>query len=353
MPEEPDQEPTPRRHRPRLSDLAGETLEDDLWNLDDDGAAPQSEIEVQPRKGIGGFPQKSPKTAEPEPEKEPQPAAEAEPAVSLPEDDEESPPPQAAQPAAEKRQRRDFPLRPAEDDLALDDEDEDAGKTAEPAGAESREAVVPDKPQEELPKPEKPAPAAKAEPKSDGPPTPSPKLEKIGLISTAVVLVAIALWWIIGSFANVSTTELGADFPDLPAKGEYARIDEVDTYWRKPVREGDQVDAATAEAAYIPVVLVTLHEQGSGTLRVLFRDSDGDFVGDAISRSFRDGVFEKTGSATAEFAATDGFHEVADFNGYRVGEDRWQAEIFEGPSENASGKSFKSLLVTPLFPKHD
>lgn len=337
MPDEPDQPSKPSRSRPRLNDLAGETLEDELWNLDDDDSQP-ADVEVQPRN----------------PKARPAPRA-----VSQPEEVEDKPGERAEAPAGEppaeqpekhealaaKKPKPSRPLHASEDELDLPEEEADDTISAKPTEPETAPETGPDV--EEFEK-KRPAAAAATPPVAGAN---SQKIEKIGLISLAVVVVGIAIWAIAGLFSSVSTTELGEDFPDLPAEGKYATIDEVDTYWRKPVREGEDADAATAGVLYIPIVSVTLDEGGSGVLRILFRDENGEFVGDAISRRFANGSFTESGSETADFAATDGFREISEFNGYRVGTERWTAEIYEGPSADASGSEFKQLVTTPLFPK--
>ncbi|MBB5351764.1 hypothetical protein HNR46_002003 [Haloferula luteola] len=339
MPEEPDNAATPRRHRPILSDLSKETLEDDLWNLDDEERddAP-SAVEVEPRRAPTG--EKFSPAAPPASSTDPKPS---------------KPKPKAPEAAAPrpKIERKATALRPHQDELALDDEDPD--DAAPPVDAVEE---VSSEPPATLSAPA-PAPSLETPPKEpEAQRTPasrsqSAKIEMLGLGALAAILLGLGIWWLSGLFSSVRTTGLGGDLPDLPAKGEFVRIEKIDTYWRKPIREGDHADRATSSALYIPVLSVTLDDDRSGALRVLFKDADGNFVGDPISHSISAGKFTGSGSETAEFAATDGFHQIAAFNGYRVDDDRWTAEVYEASSLNASGSDFKKLLVTPLFPKHD
>ncbi len=86
----------------------------------------------------------------------------------------------------------------------------------------------------------------------------------------------------------------------------------------------------------------------NGVLRVIFRDDQGEFVGDSITQPFTSGQFDQNQSPMIEFAATSGFEQDSAFNAYRVGGERWTVEVLEGPSSNASGSEFKLLFKTPI-----
>ena len=348
MPEEPETPATPRRHRPRLSDLAGDTLENELWNLDDDSEPSHPEVEVRPRKHRAEFEQSD--TSEPD-----VPAAEetdfsAGEKVEAPA---EAPiEPRASKKTTSSKAKHDFPLREREGEIELEEGEASTGDSSKPAAAPAPAAEsLPEAESAEAPATEETTEGGEAEATAPASGNPPAKLEKIGLISLGGVLLGIGIWWLTGLLSSVRTTNLDEGFPDLPAKGEFTEISNIVSFWRKPVREGASADVATADTVYIPVVEITLEESQSGVLRVIFRDSEGNFIGDTITRSFSGGNFNDTGSDTAEFAATDGFHQASAFNDYRVGDDRWTAEIFEGPSVNAAGSRFTQILTTPLFPK--
>lgn len=292
---------TPRRHRPRLTELAKETTEEDLWVLDDEEtpAAPLTQTEAPtPEPETVAAPEEIAAPEEPDEETlvdEPEPPEPA-----------EAPEPEPEKPAAKK-----------------------VPPTPEPAA----------EPKENQAKPA--APAAPSLPKPD-------RKEWIGLGILGVVFLGVGIWWIVGLFSSVTTTRLGEDEPEFPIQGSFTEAESATTFWRKPIREGDRPDVARTDVIYLPVTQVTLDGEGTGVLRAIYRDDQNEFVGDSITRSFTAGYFDDSTSPTIEFPATSGFVEDADFNAYRVGGERWTVEILEGPSANAAGSEFKSLFKAPI-----
>lgn len=338
MPDEPDtQKNLPGRHRPRLSELSKETTEEDLWDLEDDSRPSLA----QPAK------------REPSAEKPSKPAvvthhskhSSSSPADSK-EPDERPGPPKASRPNG---------LRPRDPKSSI--------SQLEAAIEEPMEAAVEEPPtckkKQEVPEtaaaptpeesPEKPE---KAETKATSTPEKreTGKGEKMGLIAFGVVSLLLGTWWLVGLFSRISTTRLGDDQPDFPTKGAYVTIEGAETYWREPVRDGANPDVARREVEFIPVLSVEINDSEAGVLRAIFRNEEGDFVGDSISKKFASGVFDQNAQSTIEFPATDGFMNSGEFNGYRVGDDRWTVELFEGPSAEASGNEFKLLFTTPISP---
>lgn len=179
--------------------------------------------------------------------------------------------------------------------------------------------------------------------------SPSSPREKVALIATAGVLGAIMLWAVITFFSNTPTARYGDDIPDYPVAARFCTVQSADTYWRAVRRSGEQADVARSEVVVLPAVELAVSDAGSGALRVLFRDESGDYVGDAITHSFSGGTFDESGTATIEFAATDGFEEESGYNAYRIrAEDRWTIEVLEGPSASASGDDYQSLFRIPI-----
>jgi hypothetical protein len=300
---------TPRRHRPRLTELAKETTEQDLWDLDDEDSLDAAPTPV----------------AEPEAVAEPEPAAKPAP-EEIPEQAESEPTPTVAE--------------------------EPAAPAAKPDTAKVEEkAAAPDKTAKRTTFSDEIEPSS--EPSSETAPAPisfgkPERREWIGLGILGALFLVLGIWWIAGLLTSVPTTRLGEDEPDLPISGRFMEINSAETYWRKPIREGDQPDRARADVLQIPVLSVTIEGTGDGVLRVIFRDDEGEFVGDSITHTFTAGHFDQSRSPQIEFPATSGFLEDADFNAYRVGGDRWTVEVLEGPSENAPGSEFESLLTAPI-----
>lgn len=362
----------PGRSRPALSDLSRETTETDLWNLDDD-LAERTVLQVnyppQPRKGLGAQPGGEP---------------------------EEDPPVQ--QEVLRKRGRSPMTGRPAQDGLAgrrgeasdeigelEDEEDEDAGhgppQDLEPE-VELRVVPEPEPEPEAAPVPrgedfetapvplpltsdrQGERPAKQNQRRSDNEPKrtagsflPRPHLNRreiLGLASFGFALLLAAIWVLTRFF---SAFEFKSEFvkgPDFPIKGEHVTLESSETYWREPVRTGPARDFARREVSLIPVLELTLDPAKStaGALLVIFRNSEGQPVGDSIRRSFANGRFDAGGNASIAFPATDGFAAQGDFNAYRSGKGKaWMAEVFEGPTVDAPADLFKPLATIPVLPK--
>lgn len=301
MPEESNPQPSqPRRHRPRLTELARETTEDDLWDLD--AAVPQPvDDAVEPTAA------------------DPTGTAAAEPA---PDD-----------PASEA------PVESASPEVLADE------TPAEAIGEPAEEPAVESGPEPEAATEFNPKPVVADAPR---PSLPRPnRREWISLGALAAIFLGLGIWWIVGQFSDIPTQRLGSDRPDLPAKGEYATVATAETYWREPIRSGEGRDVARAEVSFIPVVSIKL-SGGTGALRAIYRNESGGFVGDSITRAFENGRFVETGGDTIEFPATDGYETDGEYNGYRVGDARWTVEILEGPGSGAAGSRFQSLFTAPV-----
>ena len=301
MSKTPDTPAGPGRSRPNLSSLAKETLEDDLWDLDDD-----AEIPLTDAKPAAPVPRRTGDEAE-SPDVDPEAAT------------------AGVSPAAADGE----PAGSGVEETVPDIDPVDAGTGTPAAGGLTVENPV------------NPLPALSSL-------VPSSKKERFGLATVAALVTGIGIWWLTGLFSDVATTRLGKDQPDLPVKGSYAAIDSAESYWRSPIRDGDNPDKIRPEVAMVPVLRLRLDEASSGVIRVNFRDAGGDFVGDTVNLAFSDGRFTGTGEPSADFTATDGFKELSDFNQYRVGSERWTADVLEGPSSDASGSEFRKLFSVPI-----
>lgn len=299
MADKPDpQSQTPRPSRPNLANLSRETTENDLWALDDE--------EDAPRPSSRGADESKPETETPA-------VAESaggagghpdEPAAGGPAESSAAPEPAPGGPtSAEPPENRPKPAQPAKPERA---------PGAGFAGLSGR--------------------------------------ERIALGAFAAIGLAVAIWWVVGQFSGLSTSRLGDDDPPLPAEGEYGTVKSAVTGWRAPVREGEDADVARRDVLFIPFVRVELEEGSEGVLRAIFRDDLNEFVGDSVNRRFRDGKFERTGEAEAEFPATSGFEDQADLSGYRFTDERWTVEVYEAPSADAPGSELNLLFKMPIHP---
>lgn len=310
MSDTPEKPSSPNRSRPTLSGLAKETLEDDLWELDDDFLTPAEAPSVQ---------------------ETPLPADEV---IDAPKDEAGTP----AEPDAEE-----IPVaEPGSTGTETEDNSTESTSDTEPtdkAGADN------DAPDEFSPPPTASTPVSLPKLSTL---LPQARQERIGLIAMAVVVLGIGIWWLTSLFSDVTTTRLGDDQPDLPAKGRFAEIDSAESFWRSPVTSGENRDRVRNDVVIVPVITLELDDATNGIIRVNFRDSEGNFIGDTVNRPFANGVFTDSQAATVDFTATDGFKEISEFHSYRVGSGRWTAEVLEGPSESAPGSEFKPLFTLPI-----
>lgn len=351
----------PGRSRPALSELSRETTENDLWNLDEELAerpVPQVSYPPQPRKGAE--PVSSEEPAETPPAPEPFRPRGRSPLQARP--DQDGPP-------GRRGDRSAVPDEIGDLDEDGEEEPEEEGPVAElrvipePEPVPAEESFEPEpEPAPTLPQEERPLKQnqrrSPVEPKrAPASPLPRPQLNRreiLGLAAFGFALLLAAIWVLTRFF---SAFEFKSEFvkgPDFPIKGEHITLDSAETYWREPVRDGAARDFARREVSLIPVLDLTLDPGGSsaGTLLVIYRNSEGQPVGDSIRRSFANGRFDAGGSATIAFPATDGFVAEGDFNAYRSGKgDSWMAEVFEGPSIDAPADQFKPLATIPVLPK--
>jgi len=308
MSDTPEKPSNPNRSRPTLSGLAKDTLEDDLWELDDDFPAPAQAAAGDETTGDTSTPADNGVEAPTEPDAAESPAPE----------------PTSASDGTEDQTTG----------IASDIDPADTPRVED--GSDEFSSPPPRATPVSLPKISKLLPQAKQ--------------ERIGLITMAVVIIAIGIWWLTSLFSDVTTTRLGDDQPDLPAEGRFATIDSAESFWRAPVISGENRDRVRNDVVIVPVITLELDDASSGMIRVNFRDSAGNFIGDTVNRPFANGVFTDSQSATIDFTATDGFKEISDYHSYRVGTERWTAEVLEGPSEAAPGSEFQTLFTLPISP---
>ena len=382
---------SPGRNRPQLSDLSRETTEDDLWNLDEEPAAalprqqkltpppaapkelaapPEAPVVPEPPMPRGISSPAKPLTPRPqrpdeigdldESETEPADSDEVVTTLTSPIDDERDSEvkPEPAAPAVTAAPKAKTPAKPGEAPAPAPSpatepppaavEPEDEVVTEEEDAYPDEEPVAHPSPRENRPRGATPAAAAGA--------LPRPRLnrrEVIGIASFAVVVMITAVWVISHFFSQLSFTRDSDSKPHYPLKGELARVASGSTYWREPVRSGENRDVARREVILIPVLELSLDPEhsGGGALRVIFRNSEGQPLGDPITRSFGAGRFEVSGSPTVTFAATDGFTADGDFQAYRTGKGKlWTADVLEGPPGDGPANAFKKLSSIPIFP---
>jgi hypothetical protein len=349
----------PQRQRPNLSDLSKETLERDLWALDESGDASgdaENQLSPEDARQAGEIP--PPRETS---KRKIMPVGELPPAK--PENEERiqvnvskarTPYRPQSQAAGQVRAEREF------DDLEAWDDDEvvESGKrdqvesvaveppqerVVEPAGL-SEEPVVEEiaaaapEPQEQVVEDEfSPAVKAPGEPVSLRPKLGLSKVERIGLVALVGMIAAAGAMVFVYSIKRLPRESEKANVKDFPIQGEHLKVRSAKTYWRTPVTTGPEADTFRMGTQLLPVLELNV-SGGPAAIRVHFKNEENSIVGDAVSRSVDDG-------GTVKVAATAGFDDIGMHAAYRTGESKlWTVEVFEAPSENAPSKEFKKLF---------
>lgn len=352
--------PLPPRHRPVLGDLSKDTTEIDLWDFDDDFALPDAVPGSKPdaARGSGDIP--SPREKKPEksggnedrPPKLPVPGEEKI-RMNVNKARQSTRPSGAA--AGQSKPESDF-----------DDLDHWVDEPSQPEVEELPAEVLPvrsladepeKRPEELIPEPEVAVPAvesklsgetpaddefapvvpANARPVSLRPHLGLSKVERAGLIFLLLLLMAVAAVVYMFSLNRLPREAERARANDFPIRGSLVTVTKASSYWRAPITEGPDADTFRRGTELLPVLEIEL-SGGPAAVRVLFRNEDRTFVGDAVTRSIKSG-------ASLKIAATAGFDDPGMHAAYRTGESKpWTIEVLEAPSEDAAGKDFKKVF---------
>lgn len=163
------------------------------------------------------------------------------------------------------------------------------------------------------------------------------KAERIGLSALLVLLLLGACFFMVYSLNRLPTESVRVKANDFPIEGKNIRIVSAESYWRTPVRDGKNSDTVRRGTEFMPVVKLTAGS-GNAAIRVFFRDHEKEAIGDAVTRSLKEGQ-------TLEIAATAGFEDVGMYSAYRTGESKpWTIEVYEAPSVNSANPDFKKLF---------
>lgn len=193
-----------------------------------------------------------------------------------------------------------------------------------------------------------PAPAAPAAPKR----APLVGIEKLGLALFGVLLIGGGGLVAYSVYSRLpKKAPLGSEV-SYPIRGTKVEVTEVETFWREPIRSGDDKDSARTEVAMIPVARISVGPSSqTGALRFFYRDDRKQSIGDARTLAVSGGKFTETGSNVAEFAGTAGFNEMGMYAAYSTGQQEpWHLEILEGPSTDAPSSEFKVIALVPIRP---
>ena len=166
-------------------------------------------------------------------------------------------------------------------------------------------------------------------------------LERIGLLLLLVLLAVGGMATFVYSINRLPTESARAGAADFPIKGSSLTIESAASYWREPITDGSAPEIIRRGTKLLPVLELKV-SQGSGVVRVLFRNEERAVEGDAVTRTAH-------GPGMLVIPATAGFDDIGMHAAYRTGGTKpWTVEIYEAPSENASGKEFTKLFETHI-----
>ena len=218
---------------------------------------------------------------------------------------------------------------------------EAAAQSTEPEGSASDEGTPAEGAQ----------PAPQPEPEPAPPSRPPGFMGWVGSLSLAEKLCCLLI--VVGVLVFSLTVFVPAlfDFPDepelldsddFPIKGLHIEVSAADTYWRKPVLEGDQADTVRPGTLLIPVLETKL--SGSGNVRILFRNNEGSVVGDPVA-------LDLAGDQDFAAACTMGLKLSGDFAAQRTGNaELWSVDFLEAPSGASGAEDFKLLFQMKISP---
>lgn len=240
-------------------------------------------------------------------------------------------------------------IKPPEEFWDLDDDDLDLDQP--PSAAESSPEPVP----EAAPAPveqDSPQPVAEQAPATETPVEAPvkvkakrqlPKLsliEKISVLAVIVTLGGAAAWGISTYFRHAPQGEVVKFDTDFPVKGNSVTVSEIESWWRSPIREGEDADRGVRIAInLIPCARIKIEDTQNALLWVTFRNGNNDLVGDPINLVISGGKFDGTGSDEIEIHSTSGFSNASEINAY-TNEDikPWSIVMVEG----SEGEEFSS-----------
>lgn len=216
--------------------------------------------------------------------------------------------------------------------------------TVETEELESSNLVTPDEPDPVAP------PVLKRKGSQRTKRTGDPKWEKMTLIAFVVVFLGLVAWGIRLFYQEAPETNLATFQEDFPIEGKRITFESVETWWRKPVREGDNPDAGVVlRAKLIPCAQIKLSGNGSTTLQVSFRNGEGNLVGDTLSLDVRGGKFVESQSSEITINSTNGFEDPADLHAYANGDLKaWSLNITE---DEAANETIVKTRISPANPE--
>lgn len=166
-------------------------------------------------------------------------------------------------------------------------------------------------------------------------------IEKACLFAILAALIATATLAVVHFSKAIPVDSDISKKVSLPVEGKLVRVTGVETYWRDPNTDGESSDIVRRGVKLIPSIKIQASGK-SGAIRVFFRDSEGDLVGDSSTVAI-------SGEETLSISATDGFTDMSMHASYRTGEKaRWMIQAYEGPAIDAPIEQFHPLFETEV-----
>ncbi len=171
--------------------------------------------------------------------------------------------------------------------------------------------------------------------------------EIIWLSSLALAIIMVGVFALRLFFGNIATST--SEDVDFPVKGEHLTIGTIETYWRKVDPETDS--GVQLGTKLIPAARISLKSSGSGSLRFLFENPQGDLIGDSVTLIASGGNFLDSKQSTTSIRATGGFKDLGDYNEYLTEQVRfWKLVVLEGGPDSGN-QVFNPLIRMPISPK--
>jgi len=214
--------------------------------------------------------------------------------------------------------------------------------------------VIEDKPEEtaetaEAPSQPEAAPAVRRRVTAQHKPTTTAEKAAIGVFF--LTILGLGSWAVANYFAQAPEITLLTVTEDFPAKGNHITVEETETWWRKPIREGENADRGIQLSAnLVPCARIRISGDSNGTIRYAFRDDDEQIKGDSPTLHVNNGKFEKSGSNEILVTCSGGFSDALLIHPYVEGDIMpWTLQIFEaGPGQTPDRESepFVTALVS-------
>ena len=163
------------------------------------------------------------------------------------------------------------------------------------------------------------------------------QLERLGLGLLLLLLLMGGGVIFFNTIHRLPTNDARLKANHFPITGQHLSIQSANSYWRAPIAEGGNAETFRRGTQLLPVVNLT-SSGGPAAVRVFFRNSDGDLIGDAVTRLLKAGT-------PLQVAATAGFDDIGMHAAYRTGQSKpWIVQVYEAPSENSAVSDFKKLF---------